>query len=711
MDTASVPAPLALLKEGDTAWRIARAGRAALLVDGAACFGALREALAQARRSVFVLGWDIDSRTPLVGEDGARDGAPETLLAYLEHLVAQRPDLEVRLLLWDYSLLYAAGREPLPSLNLKWRTPERIKVALDNCLPLGACHHQKLVVVDGTLAFCGGFDLTTGRWDTREHRAEHPRRVDAAGRPYPPWHDVQMMLDGEAAAALDEIARRRWQIASEEHVEDNRGAAAWPSSIEPDFRDVDVGIARTIPGGDGQEAVTEVRRLYLESIRAARRRIYIENQYLTAEVIADALIERMQEEPGLEVVAVTPRSPRGWLEAHTMGAGQQRFRERLAAAGLGSRVQFYYPWVGGEEHPVMVHAKVMIVYARLLRVGSSNLNNRSMGVDSECDVAIEARTQDQRDAIHRLLCGLLGEHLGLQPDAVAAGLEGSPSFIGFVDGAAQPARGLARLPFRQAHGESLGDALNIVADPEQPLRPEEFIGDMFNARTRRADVKRLLKLGSVAAGLLAMVLAWSYTPLARWADPEVLMPALAAARGHWWIYPLLLAAYVVGGLLLFPLTVLLAVTGMILGSLAGFVTALACAMASAWSGYGVGRWAGAESIRNLSGRTFRFIRRGLQNQGTITVAAVRMVPVAPFTVVNMVMGAAGVRMRPYLVGTALGLLPGVVVLTLVGDRLRALWRSPDRANILWFALVAVLWLGLAFVLQRVVSRLRRPKPR
>ena len=166
-----------VLEEGRTVWKLTHADRAAVLVDAADYFGALREAMGAATRSITVVGWDIDSRTPLVGRSGeAPDGAPATLLAFIEALVEKRPLLDVRLLLWDYTILYALDREPLPSLNLKWRTPPQVKVELDSCLPLGACHHQKLVIVDGNLAFCGGLDLTTRRWDTPEHRPRHPFR-------------------------------------------------------------------------------------------------------------------------------------------------------------------------------------------------------------------------------------------------------------------------------------------------------------------------------------------------------------------------------------------------------------------------------------------------------------------------------------------------------------------------------------------------------
>jgi phosphatidylserine/phosphatidylglycerophosphate/cardiolipin synthase-like enzyme/uncharacterized membrane protein YdjX (TVP38/TMEM64 family) len=710
-----------ILEEGRTVWRIARASRAALLVDGADYFGALRKAMAGARRSIVVLGWDIDSRTPLVGPSGrADDGLPETLLPYLEHLVETTPTLVVHLLLWDYSLLYALDREPLPSLNLKWRTPERIKVALDNCLPLASCHHQKLVVIDGRLAFCGGLDLTVRRWDTPEHRAEHPQRVDAAGDPYPPFHDLQMAVAGPAAERLFELARDRWREVTSGDIEAAGKEDPWPGGLEPDFEDVDVCIARTLPADDERRAVAEVRDLYLASIARAERWIYIENQYLTADCIADALVARLQQNPHLEVVAVTPRMPRGWLEAQTMGSGRERFRNKLRQNGLGPRVRFLYPWVGGDrDNAVLVHAKLMIVDDVLFRVGSSNLNNRSMGVDSECDLVVEARSEKDRKSVRSLLCRLLGEHLGADPSMVGRQLDQTGSLIAVTEqapkasGGLEPkaTRGLEPLAAQEPPLVALGEALNLVADPEQPLRPEAFIGDMFAAKTRRSDVGRLVKLAVGAAVMLALALAWSYTPLSEWADPEVLVTALSDARDQWWIFPLLLAVYVLGGLLFFPLTVLIVVTGMMLGPVAGFLSALVCGMASSWAGYLVGNWTGASSVRNLSGRTFRAVYHALQKQGVLSVLALRMVPIAPFAVMNMVMGAARVPPKTYLAGTALGLLPGIFIVTMLGDRLREVWRDPGGTNVLLFGLVIVFWIGLAFALQRIVGRIRRKRAR
>jgi len=702
----------AVLEAGRTVWKIARADRVAVLVDAADYFAALRSAMAVARKSIVVLGWDIDSRTPLVGRSGiADDGAPATLLPFVEALVRKRPDLDVRLLLWDYTLLYALDREPLPSLNLKWRTPPQVKVELDSCLPLGACHHQKLVVVDGRLAFCGGLDLTTRRWDTAEHRPDHPVRLDPDGKPYPPFHDVQMLVDGEAARRLAEVSARRWRQATGEELlpvdAAVEGTAYWPEHVVPDCEAVEVGIARTLPATEESPGVPEVLELYLATIRAAERYIYIENQYLTSEVVTDALLCRLHEVPELELLVVTPRAPEGWLEKRTMGAGQQRLMQKLTHGNFGERVRFLYPWAGPDKNcAVLVHAKLMIVDDTWLRVGSSNLNNRSMGVDTECDLIVRAVAEEHRKGIRSVLHRLLGEHLGLGIEQVAARLAQAGSLVKLTSTRWSDERGLAPLKV-QEQNQALARTLNLVADPEAPLQPAEFVGDMFGAASaERFAISRVLKLTSVSAALLLFLLAWSHTPLAEFADPEAIVQMLYDVRGEWWIYPAILAGFVVGGLILAPVTVLIAVTGLLLGPWSGWFTAMLGSMVSGWIGHAAGRWFGGSSVQHLSGRAFRAVSRALKNRGIVAVAALRMVPVAPYTVVNMAMGAAGVPSRTFLAGTFIGLLPGTFVLTMLGDRMREVWRDPEPVNVVLVVLVIVLWLGLAFALQQLVTLLR-----
>jgi phosphatidylserine/phosphatidylglycerophosphate/cardiolipin synthase-like enzyme len=122
-----------ILRPGSNVWRIETAARMAVLVDAADYFGAVREALLAAKRTVFIVGWDIHSQARLVGPTGeADDGHPVQFGEFLSELVRRRPQLDVCLLLWDYSLLYAAERELFPTYSLRWNTPSRVRFCLDD---------------------------------------------------------------------------------------------------------------------------------------------------------------------------------------------------------------------------------------------------------------------------------------------------------------------------------------------------------------------------------------------------------------------------------------------------------------------------------------------------------------------------------------------------------------------------------------------------
>src|SRR3569832_835489 len=157
------------------------------------------------------------------------------------------------------------------------------------------------------------------------------------------------------------------------------GADAWLDYLMPDLTDVDVAIARTIPEYDGNEEVRESERLYLDAIAAAERCIYIENQYFTSAVIAEALAARLREAEGPEIVIVLPHSTEGWLAQATMDVIRLRLLQRLKDADHAGRLRIFYPDIPGlSDKPINVHAKLMVVDDDFVRVGSSNLNNRSM---------------------------------------------------------------------------------------------------------------------------------------------------------------------------------------------------------------------------------------------------------------------------------------------------------------------------------------------
>jgi len=695
-------------------WRIEQAPRASVLVDGASYYGALREAMKMARHTIFIAGWDIDSRTPLVGESGeAKDGLPVALGPFLAALVARRPELRVKLLLWDYSVLYALERELLPALTLHWNTPAQIELCLDDEVAFGASHHQKIAVVDDALAFSGGLDLTIRRWDTPAHKPVNPHRIDPRDETYPPFHDVQMMVDGAAAGALADLFRDRWRRGCCEDLPARapRPTGApdlWPRSVIPDFEGAEIGISRTMGSFESEPEVHEVERLFEDMIDAAERSIYIENQFLTHSGLARRLARRMKERPALEAVILGPRTHHTWLEHRTMLAGRIRFMEVLRQEGVAGRVRLLYPHVGGRREPkadVMVHAKVMIVDDRLLRVGSANLCKRSMGTDSECDLVIEGRDEGTRAAIRRVRDRFLAEHLGATPAEIGQATRDGSLFAA-LDSFAGGRRQL--LPIedgRLKEGEGLPQ-IEAVADPARPLGSTMLLADFTAEDGTHHGMPLWLRIALVAGPILLLGLAWRYTPLSGYLNPETFSATMQNANGAWGP-AVALGLFMLLGLVAFPVNVLIVATAAAFGLWPGLLYAAVGALVSALLTYLVGRRVGPAVLRKIIGPRINRISRSIARNGIMAVTMVRLMPIAPFTLVNLVSGAVRIPLLDYMVGTALGLAPGLLLMAALGDRLLRIMSDPSLRDILGFALVLVAWGALSYGLQSLVAWVRR----
>lgn len=461
-----------LLSPGRNCWRVAHADRAAFIVDAAAYFRAVKDAFLKARHSIYLIGWDFDTRIKFEPEGAELEG-PEELGPFLRWLVKNRPNLNVYVLKWDLGTLFALGRGTTPFALLGWTTSRRLHFKLDGMHPPGAAHHQKIVVVDDVLAFCGGIDMTADRWDTREHLDDDPRRVRPSGRSYGPWHDATAAVDDGAARALGDLARERWRRATGEELEPPPGRAAiWPSRVEPTFLDVTLGIARTMPGDDDAEDVREVERLTLDAIRTARHTIYCESQYFASRAVADAIADRLVEKQGPEIVVINPESADGFVEAEAMDSARAQMFDLVRRADMYQRFRIYTPVTAGGR-PIYVHAKILVVDDVLFRIGSSNLNNRSMGFDTECDLVVEAAPEDRdlRARIAAVADDLLAEHLGCDPAVVRkARHDRDGSLIAAVDALRGSGRTLQ--PFEPAPINAVEEQIagSDVLDPERPPR-------------------------------------------------------------------------------------------------------------------------------------------------------------------------------------------------------------------------------------------------
>jgi phospholipase D1/2 len=701
-----------ILRPGHNVWRVERASRAAVLIDAAAYFDAVRRALLKAERRVFILGWDMHSQTRLVGEKGEPDdGLPAQFGDFLSALVKARPKLEIYLLAWDFAFLYATEREFLPRLKLGWNTPANVHFELDNAVPLGSSQHQKLIVVDDAVAFSGGLDVTIRRWDTSEHRVDNEQRVDPAGASYAPFHDVQMMVEGPAAHALAEITRTRWAQACDRELaplDEALESDPWPDGLQPDFTDVDVGIARTHPAYAGEPAVREVEQLFLDSIEAAERAVYIENQFLTHIEFADRLCRRLKRKPNLEVLIVAPERAESWVEYRTMRPGRMHFTQTLCREG-GERIRLVYPQVkaGSQTASTMVHSKVMVIDDIFLRVGSANLNNRSMGADTECDLVIEARSAGERASIRAVRDRLLADHTGVAEDKVREELRRGRSLLRAAERLSGKGHRLKEIEDGEPRAEEFATYLQTLADPQQPIAAELL--NMFDTQLPRRRRPALIKVGVAALILLALTLAWHLTPLSEYANLDALRATLGSFSRTSYGALIAIGGFLIAGFIAFPITVLIAATAAAFGPIPGMIYSAVGAMASAVIVFGIGAAIGRKTLRDVLGPRLDKLQKQIARRGVIAVATIRILPLAPFTVINLAAGASEIRLLDFVLGTAIGLAPGIIVLSLLGGQIVDVLTEPTAFGVGLLLLAVAGWIGVTLGGQYLIVRYRKFK--
>ncbi len=477
-----------------SAWCFAMATKAHVVIDCAAYFAVMQEAMIEARQRIHLIGWDVDTRVRLgTGRrwwnKPSKVRPPARLGWFIVWLTHRNPALQVRVLKWNFGALKFVFRgSMILDLYRWWRAPG-IDFKFDSAHPVGCSHHQKIVVIDDCFAVCGGIDMTSRRWDTPEHLDDDARRTDPSGKPYGPWHDLSLLVEGPVARKLGDLGRIRWERAGGPPMEpcEPQDECPWPNSIRAEFENVEVGIARTQAAWHGSQEVSEIKALFVEHIARAKNFIYAESQYFASRKVAEALAERLSRPDPPEVILMNPFTADGWLGQAAMDGARVRLMHAVGERDLEKRLQLYIPYTAGGT-PIYVHAKMMIVDDEVIRVGSANMNNRSMGLDTEADVFIDAARPindrpEVRAAITSIRHRLLAEHCGLRPEDVPALLERHGTMSAMIEAAPRAGKRLERFQLRPLSDTEKALADNALLDPE---RPE----DMFEPISRRRGLFR-----------------------------------------------------------------------------------------------------------------------------------------------------------------------------------------------------------------------------
>jgi phosphatidylserine/phosphatidylglycerophosphate/cardiolipin synthase-like enzyme len=258
--------------------------------------------------------------------------------------------------------------------------------------------------------------------------------------------------------------------------------------LAPDLRAIDVAIARTEPKYAGNKQVREIEALYQDAIAAARQSIFLENQYLSSAAIGEALATRLREPVGPEIVLLISRKSSGWLEESIMDVLRARILGKLFEADKYGRLRVYYPRLEGlDDGCFSIHSKLLIVDNGLVFAGSANLSNRSMGFDTECNIAFDVRGRRDMEPSVALFCAtLLAEHLGVSVKTAHRTLEKTGSLNQTIDalrGAAGRTLELVDDTAPQWFEQTVPQS--ILLDPESPIASERLLFDFISPDERR----------------------------------------------------------------------------------------------------------------------------------------------------------------------------------------------------------------------------------
>jgi phosphatidylserine/phosphatidylglycerophosphate/cardiolipin synthase-like enzyme len=337
-----------------------------VLVDGAEALAEIATAIESARSSVWLAGWFFSPDFHLRADS-------ETTLRDLLADLATR--IDVRLLAWAGAPLplFHPDRSEVREMRDAFATGTDIRVALDDRERPFHCHHEKVVIVDGEIAFVGGIDLTTYDGDRLDHDG-HPARGSLG------WHDAATRFTGPAVADVAEHFRLRWHEVTGEPLPQPPTPAATGDTQLQIVRTVPEKVYDALPRGE-----FSILESYIAAFRSAERLIYLENQFLWSPEIVEVLEDKLRNAPDerFRLLVLLPAKPNN-------GADDTRGQlGRLAEAASAAPERFFACTLhqrGDDAKPVYVHAKIGIVDDRWLTIGSANLNEHSLFNDTEVNV-------------------------------------------------------------------------------------------------------------------------------------------------------------------------------------------------------------------------------------------------------------------------------------------------------------------------------------
>ncbi len=329
---------------------------------------------------------------------------------------------------------------------------------------------------------------------------------------------------------------------------------------------------------------------------------------------------------------------------------------------------------------------------------------------AECDLALEVDDENvspSKLAIMRLRAKLLSEHLGVPIETFEERYARTGRLIDTIELLRGGERTLAPLERRVPEWLDLLVPDSPVLDPRGPCRLhrgfQRYFPNFFSLISRSVPWLGRFKLVTFFLILTSLLVVWKFTPLAAWIQPGKISNALKLISAHPLSPLAVVGMYVVAGFLMIPVTTLIVATALTYETQLAFLTAMAGALVSGAVAYWVGSRFGSEQISRLSNSWLKRVKEKIAGGGWLAMAVVRLVPVAPFTIVNLVAGSMHMPFRHFMFGTLVGMLPGTLALTYLADRAVRVFLTPDLRNLFLLAVVILAFYAAIRLIQHFVT--------
>lgn len=651
----------------------------------------LKEYLGEAKKFVYIAGWDFDHRIIL-----DRKSEDNTNLAdYLNSLTLKNPELRVKISIWNAGA-FDLNRH-IENSEILNENPN-IEISLLDSVSDISSYHDKFVIIDDSIVFVGGIDLSKERWDDSDHNVENNYRINPNGESYPPYFDMQLLLYGK------QITECFYQIASERESQNilTNLTNNEKKNLVLDQKNKKVNILRTRNSfEESKPSLYQIKDTYVDLIRKAKDYIYIENQYFSNEEIGNEIEKRLSEEDCPEIIIVLPGSNSGVVEDYVFLTKRDTIIYNLQRQDKYNKLSVFSIYF---DEKATLHSKLMIVDGKSFLIGSANLSNRSFFYDSETNVLLEEK--QKANYLKEIVLKRLTSFLKCPEKELTSKIEKHSSLSKGIKEINDKTKALKELwiekkPIIEPYISSQ------IADPKKsnPLAKMFFlfVNRFYNFIYNTVSLSMIL----------LVLLGVGFISFLNYSDIDILeyrKKLLTISQNYNWFvsYLVLFVLYTLSTLMFIPIGALGVLAIVILGIVKGTLLSTLALFSTAFLYYGIGLMAGRnKNIENIKYEKVKIALKVFRKHPLAAVILTKIIPSGPFILVNYFTGVIGIRLRYFTLGSIIGLSPGLLSFLLFGASLKEFFKDASLENGMVLGLVVIVIGIFFFYLFRKAKRLMK----